>query len=315
MSSAKTLGLLSLAIMASGALISCRPKPVVVPDPVPLTLSAQVMSLDYEDNSLWGKKAEIGVFVTESGTSKVVGENGNVRYYADFKTGIIPLTPYDRPVILPEDNIDIDIAAYYPYISEISSAGGSESVYQVDLQDQNALEPEILLFAGIEKRNSVLHTAMLTMKPVFAKLKVNLRNQTDVRSSGSETEVRLEGISCKAGIDVLSGRYLSYGSVEATVLGRPVETAHSYEAVVLAQTVSENARLTVSIPENGSRPEEKISLLLRDVIKEFKTNTQYDVTVTVSPEGVNATLVGMSDFFVSDWKEDFDDVNGEIDNQ
>ena len=313
MSSAKTLRLLSLAIMASGALISCRPKPIVTPDPVPLTLSAQVMSLDYEDNSLWGKKAELGVFVTESGTSKLVGENGNVRHYADFKTGIIPLTPSDKPVILPEDNMDIDIAAYYPYTSELSSSGESEFVYQVDLQDQNALDPEVLLVARIEKRNSVLHTAMLTMKPAFAKLKVNLRNQTDVKSSESETEVCLEGIPCEAGIDILNGRYVSYGSETTTTLARPIDTAHSYEAVVLAHTVSDNARLLVSISESGSRPEEKISLLLKDVIKEFKTNTQYDVTVTVSPEGVDATLVGMSDFFVSDWKEDFEDVNGEID--
>ena len=257
MSSAKTLRLLSLAIMASGTLISCRPKPIVTPDPVPLTLSEQVMSLDYEDNSLWGKKAELGVFVTETGTSKVVGENRNVRYYAEFKIGIISLTPSDKPVILPEDNMDIDIAAYYPYTSELSSGGDSEFVYQVDLQDQNALDPEILLLAGIEKRSSVLHTAMLTMKPAFAKLKVNLRNQADVKSSESETEVRLEGIPCEAGIDILSGRYVSYGPEKSTILGRPVQTAHLYEAVVLAHTVSDNARLTVSIPGSGSRPEEK----------------------------------------------------------
>lgn len=310
MSFAKTLRLLSLAIMASGAFISCRPKPVVAPDPVPLTLSAQVMSLDYEDNSLWGKKAELGVFVTESGTSNVVGESSNVRYTAEFKTGIIAMAPSDTPIILPEDGRRIDIAAYYPYSSELDS----EYLYHVDLKNQKALDPELLLLAKVENRSSVLHTAMLTMRPAFAKMNVTLKNEAEVRSSESKIEVRIDGIFCEADIDILNSEYVSYGSPETTVFNGPIHASHIYEAVVLEQDIPDDAVLTVSIPANGQSDGEEVNLPLVSLMPEFKANTQYDVTVTVSPSGIEATLVGMSDIFVSDWKEDTEDINGETNN-
>lgn len=306
MTSAKRLAILASAALASGLVMSCRPDPAVTPEPVVLNLSAQVMSLDYEDNSLFGKKADIGVFVTENGSSKVIGDNANVHYTADFTTGTIILTPADKPITLPEDGVRIDLAAYYPYSAALASDNGSEYLLHANLTDQNSLDPEMILLAQAENRNSVLHSAMLSLKPAYAKVKVTLKNANDVKSANQSIDVSIDGISCEADIDVLEGTYVSYGSASSTTLTRPVETSHMYEAVVLAQSVSDDAVLNVSINEG-----EHVSTVIKELIPEFKANTQYDITVTVSPAGIEATLVGMSDFFVSDWKEDYDEVSGE----
>ena len=312
MSSTKTLTLLATAVLASGLFMSCRPKPVVTPDPVALALSAQVMSLDYEGSGFWGEKAEIGVFVTESGTKEIIGDNANVRYSADFSTGIINLTPADNPIILPEDGTHIDLAGYYPYSPELTTASGSGYLLHADLSDQTYLDPDMILLAKVQNRSSVLHTAMLTLKPAYAKIKVALRTVTDVKSEDSKIDVSIEGISCEADIDVLEGRYVSYGPLGSTTMTRPLETAHMYEGIVLPQAVADEAVLKVHIPAGAHTEEESISLVLKDIITELKANNQYDITVTVSPTGIEATLVGVSDFFVSDWKEDFDEINGEI---
>ena len=311
MASAKKLSLLVSAALASGLIMSCRPDSAVTPEPVVLDLSAQVMSLDYEDNSLFGKKADIGVFVTENGSSNVLGDNSNVHYTADFTTGTIILTPVDKPITLPEEGIRIDLAAYYPYSAELGSGDGSEYCLHADLTDQNSLDPEMILLAQSENRNSVLHSAMLSLKPVYAKVKVNLKAVTEVKSSSRPISVTIDGISCEADINVLEGKYASYGAPSSTTLIRPNATSHVYEAIVLAQTVTEGTLLNVSIPEVDTAKEEKVSVGLKNIIPELKVNTQYDITVTVSPAGIEATLVGMSDLFVSDWKEDYDEVTGE----
>lgn len=311
MTSAKKLTSLISAILASCLVVSCGPDPAATPEPVVLNLSAQVMSLDYEDDSLWGKTGDIGVFVTESGTTDVVGDNANVHYMAEFATGTINLAPADRQITLPEDGKKIDIMAYYPYSSTLMSENGSAYILHADLSDQNSLDPEMILLAKAENRNSVLHSAMLSLKPVYAKVKVSLKTVSEVKSDGQPIEISIDSISCEGDINVLKGTYASYGTPSSTTLTRPVETAHLYEAIVLAQTVSEKAVLNVRIPKGAANEEEHVTVVLQGIVPELKSNTQYDIAVTVSPAGIEATLVGVSDFFVSDWKEDFDEVYGE----
>ena len=53
---------------------------------------------------------------------------------------------------------------------------------------------------------------------------------------------------------------------------------------------------------------------LREHMREIKQNLQYDLGVTVSPEGIKATLVSMSEFSISDWYEDMEDIYGNIKN-
>lgn len=310
MSHTKTLKIVASAILASGLLLSCRSRKEVRPEPAMLSLSAQVLSLDYEKNELWGRNAEIGVFVTESGTTDICTGSENIRYQTVFSTGILSLSPTDEPIYLPEEGELIDISAYYPYKAELTQANGYPYVYHVDLSDQDALDPDILLIAKTERRNSVLHTAMLTLKPAFAKMKVSLNVREATKASGKDVQLSVNGIPCEADIDILSGEYLSYGKTESTVMNMPENGIHSYEAVVLAHTTDDNAFLTVSFGTAGNI--EDINIGLKDLIDVFAPNRQYDLSVTVSPDGIEAILVGMSDFYVSDWKTDYEDVNGEV---
>lgn len=307
---AKTLKIVASVIMASGLLLSCKSRKEEKPLPSVLSLSAQVLSLDYEGNGLWGRNADIGVFVTETGTTDICQDNENVKYQTKFSTGILTLTPADEPIYLPEEGKLIDIYAYYPYNADLYHVEEAPYVYRVDLSDQLNPDPEILLLARSERRNSVLHTAMLTLRPVFAKLKISLQIKSETKTPGSEVKLSLNAVPCKAEVDVLSGNYLSFGDAESVELIRSVDSVHAYEAVVLAHHVSEDSKLIITFgPSSGM---EDISISLKELVENFEQNRQYDVSVTVSPDGVEAVLVGMTDFYVSDWRTDFEDIEGEI---
>ena len=273
-------------------------------------LSSRIQSLEYEGGSLWGIQAETGVFVLETGSAKVIGENCNIRYTTEFKTGLNQMSPADEPIVLPEDGEHTDIVVYYPYTSELNTFETASYTYDVDLTDQQNRKPDILLTGKATDCNTAINAATVTLKPVFSKLNLRLRIEYETKATAGDITVSINNIPGKATIDVLTGEYLSYGEKITTVMSKPFEKIYAYEAVILAHTVDKDAELVVQFPNDSA--EETLKVNLKKHIKKFEQNSQYDLDVTVSPEGLNAVLVSMSDFYVSDWYEDIEDINGKV---
>lgn len=293
-------------------LSSChKEKPEVTkPD---FALSAQVQALEYNGTSIWGKQGELGVFVAKSRTTDILEGNDNLKYTTTFQTQTTRLTPADQKMNLPKNGNLADIIAYYPYIHEFGSKGSSKTVYAIDLQDQKARNPDILLIGRANDCSTTINSATVSLKPVLAKLNVKLKNQHATKSSEEDIRIQLSKIRCKAEIDVLNGTYISYGEAETTDMIQPSESVYAYEAILPAHTTEAEARLTVIFPESARQ--DPLAVNLYSYVSEFKPNSQYDLEVTVSPEGIKAVLVSMSEFSVTDWYEDKDDIYGNINNK
>lgn len=276
------------------------------------TLAARVQSLDYGGTSIWGTEAELGVFVTKPGTQDVTEENFNLKYRTTFQTKATRLEATDDKMNLPDNEEQVDIALYYPYNPELSSKENRKTIYDVDLKNQNARIPDILLVGMENGCNTTINSATITLRPVFAKLNVRLKNNITTKSSTEDIKIELVNIPCKSEIDVLTGEYLSYGTLESTEMMKPLENIYAYEAILLAHKLDKNAILRVIF--SNSADLETMEIPLREHMREIKQNLQYDLGVTVSPEGIKATLVSMSEFSISDWYEDMEDIYGNIKN-
>ena len=114
----------------------------------------------------------------------------------------------------------------------------------------------------------------------------------------------------EAEIDVMTGEYVSYGKSDSSEMIRPLDNVYVYEAILLAHKTSADAKLVVTFPKTTDIEQKEIKI--SEIINSFETNCQYDIEVSVTPEGIKAILVSMSDFSVSDWHEDQDDVHGNI---
>ena len=273
-------------------------------------LSTRVQSLDYGGTSIWGTEAELGVFVTKPGTLIVTEENFNLRYTTTFQTQATELTPAGEKMSLPEKGELVDILIYYPYNSSLAAKDNRNTIYNVDLHDQDAREPEILLIGMQSDCSSTINSATVSLRPVFAKLNVRLRNEMATKSATQDIQLHIEKIRCKAEVDILTGEYLSYGAAEDTRMLKPMENIYAYEAILPAQELDKDTNLKVIFPESIGI--ESLELNLIESLTTLEQNCQYDLEVTVSPEGIRAVLVSMSEFSISDWYEDTDDIFGNI---
>ena len=290
---------------------SCNPeKPEEVkPD---FALSTRVQSLDCSGSSIWGTQAELGVFVTQSGSSLVTDGNENVKYTTTFQTQATKLTAAEAKISLPEQCDLVDIHIYYPYQEELGMSNDSKAVYEIDLTNQEERIPEMLLIGKQENCSATINSATVSLKSVFSKLNVRLKNEHTTKSSSEDIRLQLTGIPCKAAVDILNNTYQSYGELDSTEMIRPIKSIYAYEAILPAHKVDDNARLKIIFPEASSVPEMEIGLI--DHIAILEQNCQYDMNITVTDEGIKAVLISISDFSVSDWYEDSEDIFGNINN-
>ena len=301
----------ALMAVAAHLLWSCGPDRPEETKP-DFALSARVQSLDYNGSSIWGNQAELGVFVTKPGSTSITEGNENKRYTTIFQTKATRLSAVEEKISLPENGGLADIHIYYPYYKEITLTDNSKAVYNVDLKNQEERMPEMLLAGKQENCSATINSATVSLKPVFSKLNVRVKNEHTTKSSAEDIRLQLTGIPCKAEIDILTTTYQAYGELESTEMTRPENSIYAYEAILLAHEVSEDARLKVIFPESSSIKEQEISLA--EHIAKFDQNCQYDMAITVTDGGINAVLISISDFSVSEWYEDSEDIFGNINN-
>lgn len=305
----KTYKFLIILAVSASFFCSCkREKPEdIKPE---FALSARIQSLDYNGTSIWGTEAEVGVFVTESGSKSMFEDNFNIQYKTRFQTHATLMTPSDKAITLPKKGDLCEIYAYYPYNPGLQSNGTSKTIYAVDLKDQTQKEPALLLCGKETDCSATINAATVGLKPVFAKLNVKLKNEYTTKSTLEDIRLKLTDIPCEAEIDVMTGEYISYGKPDSSEMIRPLDNVYIYEAILLAHSTSKAAKLVVTFPESsGIGPKET---LISDLIGAFGANCQYDIEVSVTPDGIKAMLVSMSNFSVSDWPEDLEDIHGNI---
>ena len=305
----KTYRLLILLAASVLLVCSCRgEKPEdIKPD---FALYARVQSLDYNGTSIWGTDADLGVFVTEPGTITELDENFNIQYSTKFQTYATLMTPADKAITLPEKGKPSDIYVYYPFNPSLHSNGSSKTIYSVDLKDQTNKEPALLLCGKETGCNTTINAATVNLKPVYSKLNVRLKNEYTTKSTLEDIRLNLTNMPWEAEIDVMTGEYVSYGKSDSSEMIRPLDNVYVYEAILLAHKTSADAKLVVTFPKATDIEQKEIKI--SEIINSFETNCQYDIEVSVTPDGIKAILVSMSDFSVSDWHEDQDDVHGNI---
>ena len=311
MKNLKTYKLLILLAISAHLLCSCRQEKPEGEKP-DFALSTRVQSLDYNGTSIWGTDAELGAFVNEPGSTTILENNFNIQYTTRFQTHSTLMTPADEPIQLPKKGDLSDIAVYYPFNPSLYSKGCSKTIYAVNLKDQSKREPALLLCGKEADCSSTINSATVTLKPVFAKLNVRLKNEYITKSSLEDIRLQLTNIPCQAEIDVLTAEYASYGDPDSAEMIRPLKNVYIYEAILLAHTIRGDTKLVVTFPENSGI--DKQELKLTDHLTSFDANSQYDLEVTVTPEGIKAILVSVSDFSISDWHEDNEDIYGNIKN-
>ncbi len=305
----KQLKYIALIMLASGTIVLSCKKVTDEPKLTGIRLSAYLSNQDYNDFPLMGQKCDFGIYVTEEGTEKVVNDYSNLRFQTKFKAGIMQLTPSaDFQFFYPEEEKMVDIAGYYPYNSELTA---DHPYYLVNLTDQNALEPEILLIAKASGSNSVLNKALLSLKSAYSKLNISVKlNENTPDATDMPVELVLDNVASCAELNILNGEYTSLSAESSVVLQESNSSAHSRSALVIPQVLAEDSELSVNYPESESVKSQ--SIRLKDFISSFEMNKQYDIDIFVSPQGVNAELVKVSELYISDWNEDSEIITDKI---
>ena len=184
-------------------------------------------------------------------------------------------------------------------------------IYNVNLSNQEALDPEILLIGKARREYGITGATQLNLKPVYAKIKVRLYIDNQTRSASRTVSVSMNDLSTTGGIDVITSEYASYGPVGTVDMKPDADNANCFEAIVLAQTVPQTSQLSVNI---DGEEHENLTKQLNPLIPELEKNKIYDISVEISEDKVEVTLVSVSDFYISDWNEDKDSISGETDN-
>ena len=306
MKTLKTMRAYAAVLLCVLSVASCNGNKTDKVDEAEIALSAHVSSLGAGEN-FWGEAAEIGVFALEKGTDKVLSEAGNVKYTTILSTGIMTLSPAGKGITIKNNGMSIDIAGYYPYTQSLVSVGESQHICKVDMSDQAAPKPGMLMTARANEMNSVMNTGTLALTPILAKLGITLTIKT-TKADAHEPRVYVKGVSATADVDVLTGQYVSYGTAADVELLMANQNLYYYEALLPAQNIADAAELVVNLTSGSP-----VSLKLKESLAEIKPNRQYDIEVTVSPDGIKATLVQVSDLNVIGWKEDSETINGNTD--
>ena len=106
-----------LIMLSCGTIVSSCKKIMTEPERTVINLTACVVDRDFVGFQMSGEKGEIGVFVTETGTEKIIEDYANLQYNTVFDTGIMTLTPKaSEQIYFSESGSFADIMGYYPIL-------------------------------------------------------------------------------------------------------------------------------------------------------------------------------------------------------
>lgn len=302
MSDSRNIFRILYLLAATAVIVSCDRSDEEVPKKSQAILSANAISIDSEYANVWDESDEIGVFVMESGTGNILEGHANLRHIADLSADAVSLQPAADTIFFPSDGSSVDFIAYHPF-REMDSG----YLYGVDLSDQSAPSPRMLVRAEAKGHNSVMNSVRFSLRPEYAKLKVNLKIDIPESKADEGISISLHDMVFKGTFDIIAGNFLPYDSAGDALMSRRTGSVNAFEAYLLPHKVTDKATLTVN-----NTAEEGRTLRLDEYITSFEKGNQYDLNITVSPEGLKAMLVGVKAYYISDWKYDSEDIAGEI---
>ena len=284
-------------------------------NPVPVVLSGKVYSMDNEDGTILRSGEKFGVFMLEAGTDQPVGNYANVLHTADDYSATGYLVPVGEPMYYPSDGRKVDIVAYFPYQEDVSAASlasrtnnRSDYIYQMNLKDQQKAKVDDFLHAPQEKGHSQENTKVnLALQPVVARIQMTLEPGADMTvEKMSKLLAQLSNMPTIAYFDLVHGTFLELHEKENIEMKKTTDQTTgsiNVSALVFPGAIEEEAELVLKDPETPES-EMHLTLSLKEVIEHAEENTEYQIHAKITPDGIEAELVGTSPIYVEDWQND-----------
>lgn len=282
------------------------------PVPVPVVLKASIYEFQATEGTVWKSGESFGVFMLKSGTEEVVGNYSNLLYTTDDYSATGYLIPSGDPMYYPADGSKVDVIAYYPYQPNVTMSRASGYQVTLDLSDSKKVKADDFIYSkegqGLGPQNKSYE---LQLKPVLSKIVVNLMPGNGVTDQQlQDMDFSLKGMHTLGTFDLVHGQFLSLDNVQEVPM---VKSGDSYgrEIVVFPGEVQEEMKLTAEVKtETGEVV--KLEVSLDEVVEHAEENTEYEIGVKVTPEGLEPTLVGTSPIYILDWQDDKENVEDDI---
>ena len=305
-----------VACLATFAVSSCSSddNSETQPERTPVVLSSKVYTMDAEDGTVLRSGEEFGVFMLKANTDEPVQGYSNVLYTADNYSATGYLIPSGEPMYYPTDGSQVDIVAYFPYREDVTVAAlgradnHSGYIYEMNMKDQKKAKVDDFLHGPQEKGHSAQKAKVqLQMRPVIARIKMVLEAGADMSvEQMSKLNAHLDNLPTIAWFDLIHGTFLELHEKEQVEMKKTTDAttgAITVEALIFPGAVGKDVELTLKDP---THPEQEIhlSIPLNDVVEHAEENTEYQVLAKVTPDGIEAELVGTSPIYVEDWQND-----------
>ena len=284
-------------------------------NPIPVVLSGKVYSMDNEDGTILRSGEKFGVFMLEAGTDQPVGNYANVLHTADDYSATGYLVPAGEPMYYPSDGRKVDIVAYFPYQEDVTAASlasradnRSDYIYQMNLKDQQKAKVDDFLHAPQEKDHHKENTKVnLALQPVVARIQMTLEPGADMTvEKMSKLLAQLSNMPTIAYFDLLHGTFLELHEKKNIEMKKTTDQTTgsvNVSALVFPGAIEEETDLVLKDPE-APESEMHLTLSLKEVIEHAEENTEYQIHAKVTPDGIEAELVGTSPIYVEDWQND-----------
>ena len=286
----------------------------------PVVLSGKVYTMDAEDGTVLRSGEKFGVFMLETGTDQPVDGYANVLHTADNYASTGYLIPAgEKPMYYPEDGRQVDIVAYFPYEEDITSAAmnlkaesraddHSGYIYTLNLKDQKKAKVDDFLHAPQERKHSQTNVKVnLSLKPVVARFKMVLEPGADMTVEKiSKLQAHLSNLPTIAYFDLVHGTFLELHEKEHIEMKKTTDKESgsvTITALTFPGAVEDEVELVLKDPDDAAS-EMHLSIPLNEVVEHAEENTEYQVRAKVTPDGIEAELVGAFPIYVEDWQND-----------
>ena len=275
----------------------------------PVIITAQ--SIGYETDSpatSYQPNTCIGVSMVEAGTENTYGNGLNVRYIYEGAGNYFFAANSDSTLFLPDNGNKMDISAYYPYLQ---SSNISENKVDINILESCEL-PGVLQFAKVAGVSKDIRNADLKLKPVFAKLTVNIDPTT---VNGTSATVALKETFVKGNFNILNGVLTATESGEiqlsnTTTTRNDTPQSLTYETFVFPSTsyVDTGAampKLSINIlKEDGSSAlQDPITIASGDFISNINNGINTTFDITINSDGTTNIKVKNELFSIDEWTD------------
>lgn len=287
---------------------------------VPVVLSGKVYTMDEADGTVLKAGEKFGVFMLEAGTDQPVEGYANVLHTADNYSATGYLVPAnEEPMYYPADGRKVDIVAYFPYSEDVEvttldlkaqsrADDHSGYLYQMNLKNQEKANVDDFLHAPQERNHSKTHSKVnLALEPVVARIKMVLEPGADMTVEKMDKLLaHLSNLPTIAWFDLIHGTFVELHEKEEVKMKKTTDQetgAITISALIFPGAVEDETELILKDPDDPTT-EIHLNIPLNDMVEHAEENTEYHIRAKVTPDGIEAELMGTSPIYVEDWQND-----------